>query len=286
MKEKIFSMAAITLGLTLIPSVYAVSSGNARRQELNEIKETRQEITSTRKMEMNNFLELVREKIASKVGEFGKIARKRAFINKAKITVKGDSSLSVEKDGKTYTVNVDSNTKIRRRFYGDAAFSDLLVGHEVDIVGKWTDDTKTTILASLIRDISIQKRHGVFIGIVQAISGNDITIKTVNRGIQKATVTSSTVYVNRMQQKINLSDIAVGHRIRVKGMWDNTFNTITDVTHVKDFTLPLRPNITPKPTEKDDDNHPNVTPTVTSTPAPTASPTPAPTATPTPFPTV
>jgi hypothetical protein len=237
-------------------------------------------------MEMNNFLELVREKIASKVGEFGKIARKRAFINKAKITVKGDSSLSVEKDGKTYTVNVDSNTKIRRRFYGDAAFSDLLVGHEVDIVGKWTDDTKTTILASLIRDISIQKRHGVFIGIVQAISGNDITIKTVNRGIQKATVTSSTVYVNRMQQKINLSDIAVGHRIRVKGMWDNTFNTITDVTHVKDFTLPLRPNITPKPTEKDDDNHPNVTPTVTSTPAPTASPTPAPTATPTPFPTV
>jgi len=31
----------------------------------------------------------------------------------------------------------------------------------------------------------------------------------------------------------------------VKGMWDKTNNTITEVTHVKDYSLPPKPTITP-----------------------------------------
>jgi len=83
------------------------------------------------------------------------------------------------------------------------------------------------------------------------------------RANQTITVTASTKFVNRMQVAITQGDIQVGHRVRVKGMWDRTNNTVTDVTNVKDFNLPVRPTG-------------SVTPSVTATPTttPTATPTP------------
>jgi len=40
----------------------------------------------------------------------------------------------------------------------------------------------------------------------------------------------------------------VGHRIRVKGLWNNKNSTVTEVSHVKDFDLPVRPIGTVAPT--------------------------------------
>ncbi len=189
----------------------------------------------------------IRENVASRVGELKKFFSRKAII-KGKVIAKSGNVLTVDKDGISYTVNVDANTKIRRRFYGKATLDDILVGHEVNVFGKWTDDTQKTIQATLIRDISIQKRFGVFVGQVTAISGNDITLATVSRGTQKVTVSASTKLVSRNMTPIVLSDILVGHRIRVKGMWDRAFNTITEVTQVKDYNLPVRPTRAPTPT--------------------------------------
>lgn len=68
-------------------------------------------------------------------------------------------------------------------------------------------------------------------------------IETVYQGSQTVTVTSSTKFVNRKVETIIQSDIAVGHRIRVKGLWNNKTNIISEVTHVKDFSLPPVPAI-------------------------------------------
>jgi hypothetical protein len=234
-------------------------------------------VVQENKLQVKDLRDQIRENIASRVGDIKQIFAKRANIRQATISAKGSDSLTITKDGKTFTVKFDAKTKLRRRFFGDTNISEIIVGHIVDVVGKWTDNTQTAIQAQLVRDISIQKRFGVFIGIVTAISGNDITINTVNRGTQKATVNSSTKLVNRKQESISLSDIQVGHRIRLKGTWDNLNNTITDVTNLKDFTIPVIANLTPKPTR---------IPDATRMPHPTRTPVPSRTATMTPTPSV
>lgn len=173
-----------------------------------------------------------------------------ARIFNATVTAKGTSSLTITKDSKTYTVNVDSNTKYRRHFWGKSSFDEISVGDKVNVWGRFTDSTKTTILATLIRDLSIMKRHGVFIGTVSNLSGSTFTLNTVRRGAQTVTLTGSTVCVNRMEQVMSCSDIKNGDRVRVKGLWDVTNKTITEVTKVKDYSLPPKPTptLTPTPT--------------------------------------
>jgi hypothetical protein len=41
-----------------------------------------------------------------------------------------------------------------------------------------------------------------------------------------------------------MADIQIGHRIRVKGIWDITNKTISEVTQIKDFSIPAKPSPT------------------------------------------
>ncbi len=156
------------------------------------------------------------------------------------LTAINGTTLTVSKDGKTYSVNTDSKTQFRRHFWGKSSLSEFSVGDKVNVIGRFTDDAKTTIQAVLVRDISIQKRNGVFFGAVATISGNTIVLNSKHRGVQTVTVSSSTKFVNRKGEAISLSDIKAGDQIRVKGVWDKTANTITEVLTVKDFSLPAK----------------------------------------------
>lgn len=158
-------------------------------------------------------------------------------------------SFKVTKDGKDYTVLTDDKTQFRYRFGAKGAFSDLVVGHQVNVIGLWTNETKTTVQAKLVRDMAIQKRFGVFIGKVLSVNANGWVMTTVSgkRSDQTVTVTSDTKFVNREEKAITQAEILLGHRIRVKGLWDRVNNTVTNVTHVKDFDLPVRPTPTTTP---------------------------------------
>jgi hypothetical protein len=165
--------------------------------------------------------------------------------------------------------------------------SDLQVNDKVNVWGTFTDDTQTTVLARMIRDLSITKRKGVIIGEVTSKSTNSFVMKTVNRGTLTVFVTTSTKYIQRDQKTMTYADIQLGNRVRVRGEWDKTNSNITNVTEVKDFSVPARTGkdeneptgtVTPAPTT-------SVTPTVTPTTAPSVTPTTEPTSTPTPTPT-
>lgn len=209
-------------------------NGQGIRKELrNEIKNEVKEVKGERK----NLLDNIKDKINGVKDSLAKIIG-------GEITANSGSSLTVTKDGKTYTVNTTANTVLKRRYWGNAKLSEMVNGDKVNVWGKFTDTTKLTIDARMIRDLSIMKRFGVFVGTVKTVNGNTLTIDTVNRGTQTVTVSSLTKFTNRKEVSINQSDIVVGHRIRVKGMWDEANKTITEVTHVKDFTLPVKPTST------------------------------------------
>ncbi len=161
------------------------------------------------------------------------------------VTAKTSTSLTVTKDGKTFTVNVDSKSKFRRHFWGKSAHDEISVGDHVNVWGRFTDDAQTTILAMMIRDLSIQKRKGAFLGTVSSKQTDSFVMHTVNRGDQTVMVGSNTKFIKRNGEAMTFADLQVNDRVRVKGLWDKTLNKITDVAEVKDFSLPPKPAPTP-----------------------------------------
>ena len=165
----------------------------------------------------------------------------RAAIGTGSVTAISGTTLTVlGRDGGTYTVLTDGKTQFRRRFWGKGSLAEIQAKDVVSVIGKWTDDTHTTIQATLVRDLSIQKFMGVFFGTVQSITGSGWVMATINRGNQTVTVTSTTKLTDRRGQPLTQTDIVVGHRVRVRGVWDRKSNTITEVTGVKDFSLPAQ----------------------------------------------
>jgi hypothetical protein len=226
----------------------------------------------------NEFREEVRENIGTRPGFIKPKILTRAAIGIGSVTAINGTTLTVlGKDGKTYTVQTDDKTQFRRHYWGKGSLTEIQIGDSVSVMGKWTDDAHTIIQASFVRDVSIQKFLGVFFGTVQSLTGSGWVMTTIGRGNQTVTVSSSTKFINRKGQIIAQSDIAVGHRIRIRGLWDRTANTITEVKEVKDFNLPVIavPTTTAGVT-------PTVTLTPTMSPTPTITPTVTPTATPTP----
>ncbi len=164
----------------------------------------------------------------------------------AQVTVVSSNTITASKDGNTYTINTDTTTRFRRRFWGKSAISEISVGDNINVWGKWADDAKTTITAIMIRDLSIMKRMGAFIGSVKSKDTTSFILTTVNRGDQTVYFDSNTKFIGRNEVSLAYSDINIGDRIRVKGLWDKTLSKITEVTQVKDYSLPMKATPTPK----------------------------------------
>lgn len=226
------TIIAVTLSLVVLFSINAPL--HAESDENKPIKERR---------------ERVREKIRENIQK----NFPRAALGTGKLTAINGSTLTVDKDGKSYNVNTGTfdkcTTKFKRRFGGDSNTSEMSVGDIVNVIGYFTNEEKTTINACLIRDTSIQKRRGGFIGKVVSLTDTGWVMTTLSqkKANQTVTVDSSTKFIDRRGQTISKTDIVVGHRVRIKGLWNNDNNTVTEVTHVKDFSLPEKPTLTPEP---------------------------------------
>ncbi len=211
----------------------ATPPGLLQKKIRNNVRNNRQDLRNDLKNLGNNLRKTI-------LGRYAVIAH-------GQVTFIKGTTLTVTKSGKTYTVNTDSNTRFRRRFWGSASLSEIAVNDMVNVFGKYTDTAQTTIQARMIRDLSIEKRFGVFFGTITSINTNTIVMQTIARGVQTVTVSVSTRLINRREQTIALTDLQVGQRIRVRGMWDRKVSSITEVTQVKDFSLPVI-NTTPTPT--------------------------------------
>lgn len=191
--------------------------------------------------------ERVRERIASYPAWLRLLRSGRVALASGELTAVDGTTLTVTKDDKSYTVLTDDKSQFRRKFWGKSELAEFLIGDKLNVVGTWTDDTQTTIQARLIRNLSIQRRHGVFFGTVTANTDTSFTMNTIRRGNQMVVVSLETKYINRRQESISFADIAVSHRIRVRGLWDSNLSQITEVTQVKDFSLPPRTSPQPSP---------------------------------------
>jgi hypothetical protein len=167
-----------------------------------------------------------------------------------KITEIGGNYIKVSdnKEGKIYQVNITEKTQLRRHFWGKSSLSEFSMGDEVNVIGRYTDETKSTIEAVLIRNKSIQKRWGVFFGEVTAKNSDNFVIKTINRG-DLTVYFGSAKFVDNSGNQSSYDALSVGSRVRVKGVWDKDLKKISEVDEVKIFSKKV--SLTPKPTKSE-----------------------------------
>lgn len=163
-----------------------------------------------------------------------------ARIAGATVGAVGTNTLTISKNGKPMTVNILATTKLRRKFWGNAVLGEISIGDLVNVWGGWTDSTQSIINGRLVRDVSIQKRNGVFVGTVTTLTSAGWVMETFNRGTQTASVSSTTKFTNRTGKPITQADVVVGNMVRLRGMWNDKLNTITEVTAVKDYSIPVK----------------------------------------------
>ncbi len=170
-----------------------------------------------------------------------KFINRLARLTDAQITAINGTVITATENGKTYTINTSDQTRFRRHFWGKSDLNEFSVGNQINVWGRWADDEKTIINARFIRNLSIQKRHGVFIGTVKSKTDTSFVLESINRGDQTVYFDANTKFVNRKQETITYSNVNQADRVRVKGLWDKSLNKITEVTQVKDFSQPPKP---------------------------------------------
>ena len=191
-------------------------------------------------------IKLINPNLLKKVDmiEFKNINR-RGELKNVKVTAKDATSITVDNEGVSVKATVSTNTHFRRRFWGKSSLAEISVGDSVDIIGKWSNEGKTEIKALVIRNLSIQKRFGAFFGTVKSITDTGFVMTTIQKG-DETVVLDSAKLIDRKGQAITASDIQIGHKVRVKGLWDSVKFTITEVSQVKDFSIPILPSPTPE----------------------------------------
>jgi len=256
MKNKIIQFLAIALLFSLISQVQALVPREAQREINLERKEMRLEGISPAAIHATlapTIMQLREEKQIRRAnitpGVSGKPENKKyeARINGI-LKSRANDLLVITENGKDYTVVLTDKTKLKRRFMSNSNINEFSVGNELMVIGKWTDDTKTAIEAVLIQNLSIQKRYGAFIGTITSISETGFVIESLQRETQTVNLNNSSRIINRIEGIISLADLQVGHRVRVKGLWDRTLKTISEVSQVKDFSLPPLPTKAALPT--------------------------------------
>jgi hypothetical protein len=169
-----------------------------------------------------------------------KNVNKRGELKNVKVISKDATSVTVDNEGTNVKVNVASNTHFRRKFWGKSTLAEISVGDTLNVIGKWAKEDKSEINAVVIRNLSIQKRFGVFFGKVKTITDTGFVMTTIQRGEETVTLDTAKL-INRKGESIKSGDILVGHNVRVRGLWNSTGFTITETTEVKDFSLPELP---------------------------------------------
>lgn len=169
---------------------------------------------------------------------------KRGELPNVKVVSVDANSIIVDNGGTSVKIDLVTNTHFRREFWGKSDVSEISVGDTLNVIGRWKNEEKTEITAALVRDLSIQRRNGVFFGNVKAVTDSGFVMTTIHRSDETVVLNLSSKLIGRNGVAITRDDISVGDRVRVGGLWNNNKFTITEVNEVKDFNLP--PHATPE----------------------------------------
>lgn len=133
------------------------------------------------------------------------------------------------KNTQTWTVNITSATKLFRRYMGTATIDEFAVGDTIEARG--TQGTGNVLNAKVVRDHSIIIKNRDFPGRIKSINAAALSFVIpikVKAGIVDLTVTtaSTTKFFNHDHETITFSDLLVGNKVKVLGVYNSTNLTL------------------------------------------------------------
>lgn len=142
------------------------------------------------------------------------------------VTALNGSAISVKKGNGSVVIVQAANAKIVRRFGATMTLADIQTNDRLLIVG--TVATGTEVVASHIRDLSLQARNGTFSGSISSVSSGTKTfvLQTNNRDAQTIIVNAATK-ITKNGNTATFSDLAVSGIVRVTGVWNRTNENVT-----------------------------------------------------------
>lgn len=161
------------------------------------------------------------------------------LIKAAKVTEIGADYLKISIFNYVYKIDI-SGSKIVRYEWNKSAIDEFSIGDIVNIHGYLDASDNYLVNAKTVRNVSIQKVHSVFRGIIKTIDATSMTfiIATEEAGDQMVAVNNDTKIIKQMDIVCittpclpiyttgSFGDLQVGIRVTVRGLWNKTLAKI------------------------------------------------------------
>lgn len=129
-----------------------------------------------------------------------------------------------DQNGRDYQVVINSSTSFKPKYWGNITLDDFLPGDKVNVIGNWQGNT---VKAVLVRNLSNETRWGVFLGDIISVDKSSLVISNRNHGKLTVIFGNKTIPTN----------LNIGDRVRVKGIYNPKNAKITSIDEVKDFSI-------------------------------------------------
>ena len=140
--------------------------------------------------------------------------------------------LKVKIFGQDYKIHRMPDAKVVFHSWGRSDISEFSVGDIVNAFGTLDDTDSFLVHAKTIRNVSFQFKHRAFVGEITKIPATsfatpttDFILRTLEKGEQKVIITEKTKIFEGKAQK-TISDLQVGMRVMVRGLWNKTLSEI------------------------------------------------------------
>lgn len=166
-----------------------------------------------------------------------------ALINAAKITDIGEKTIGVSLFGYEYKINIEE-TKFVRQYWVASELDEFAVGDIVNVFGYLDQSDNYLVYAKTIRNMSIQKRHTIFKGLVGSVNNvmKTFVLQTPKDGDQTVVVNNETKIVKSEPifciQMVgarcpfatstlgSFEDLTVNKAVVVRGLWSESSDKI------------------------------------------------------------
>jgi hypothetical protein len=219
------------IALALIAIAGAVSMGIVQAKDNNNNNNDRNDIKP-------NIMNVAKSDLKQKIQIDESSNGNMVWLTGAKIieisTVTGTSTpnlIKVKIFGQDYRVQVSSSTNVVRQYWGKSEInlSEFSVGDIVNIYGTLDSADYFLVHANTVRNISIQKIQAVLTGKILSIasSTSSFTMEAKKSGTTTLTVnTDSNTKIYSAKELKAFSDLQVGMKVSVRGIWDKTLSKI------------------------------------------------------------
>lgn len=226
-----FSVVALLAGLVIFANMASANENdNGNGVKIEKAEKVKPNVKDIAKNELRQSLsinEIVGRVICQEVGNCPTDKPStEVLIKAAKVTSVGTDTLGISVFSYAYTIDT-KGANIVRQFWGSSGLGEFSVGDIVNVHGYLDANNNFLVHAKTVRNVSIQKKHGVFNGTIDSVNASttSFVLKAEGRGNQTVSVTSDTK-ITIGTTTAAFSDLQVGAKVLVRGIWDRALSKI------------------------------------------------------------